>query len=403
MKKEIKNRLYILLFVVVCITNASAGNISQPKEFEYVAGIVKQAGNGRISFPAEVVSPSAGMIQCWVKLNKSPARLKYNHLWGVGFNKPGWFTSCISESKFSVITKNSEVSSNCSIDISHWKIGEWHNLAVCWGTYRDKSMLLIYEDGTLKAKLKEALLPQEFNSGDLCLGYNSASYKDDDFAGAIDEFVVYSLPQSPKVIKNNFLLGRNAKAMVPAKGVTMLVNFDDNTDIKAGEKSTLDGKDLKKHLRATLITPQVRKYEDMLSAHYSYNRAIKEKSPNILMDGSDKSNISWKDKPLEIIFDLAYTCDISLIEIAAPKHTIWYRLEELSISLDNGSGEFSEPEIIKAYGTEPTQTKKVVDETCKVYIYQWKPHRRACRIKIIAQGKAHMSIGEVRICGNPAR
>jgi len=399
-------KMLMLLVVFVCGLNVFAeisGNPPLLEKVKYIPGVIKQAGEGRSRFSSEKMSPLSGTIQCWVKLNKKAEALKYNHLWGFGFNKPGWFTSYISKGNFVVTTKNEKGSTSLSVDVSKWKIGEWHNLAVCWGIYQKKSTILIYEDGVLRAKLDKASLVGAFNSDSLCLGFNSAYIKGDDFSGAVDEFAVYSLPLTPKDVKNNFLDGKKKNALAVKEGTILLAHFDGDANWQAGGKSTLQGKALKKYLRSALKKPTVKKYEDELAVEYSYDREIKENSNKILTDGSDRSMIAWRKHPLEVVFELPYTSDLRLIEIATPKPTIWYRLEELEISLDDGNGEFSAPKIIKVYGEAPKQTEKVIDKTCKTYLYKWDKPGKACRVKIVPKGKGYMALGEVRICGKPAK
>lgn len=392
----------VLLFVYLCVLNLNAENSTLPplsETLKYIPGLIEGAGEGRSKFSSTSMSPQSGAIQCWVKLNKKAESLKYNHLWGFGYNQPGWFTAYVSKGNFSVTVKNDSRSSNISIDISKWKIGEWHNLAVCWGIYQKKPTILIYEDGVLCAKLSKASLPSEFNSGSFSLGFNSAHVKGDNFAGAVDELAVYSLPLKPEHVKNNFLYGKKEKALIPEPGTVLLAHFNGDANWQAGGESTLEGKALKKYLRAALKTPSVKKYNDELDVKYNYDRDMKEKSAKILTDGSDRSIVVWKNHLLEVVFELPYTADLNLIEIATPKPTIWYRLEELHISLDKGNGEFSAPEIIKTYGESPKQTKNVRDKTCKTYLYKWEKPGKACRVKIVLKGKGYMALGEVRICG----
>ncbi len=167
---------------------------------------------------------------------------------------------------------------------------------------------------------------------------------------------------------------------------------------------TLNKTELNKYLKESLKYPLPRKYIDELKTEYSYDRKMLNDIGNkLLTDTSDKSMVTWRQHPLEIIFELPYTCKLSLVEIVAPKPTIWYRLEKLQISLDKGTGEFSSPETIKTYGEEPSQTEDVTDETCKTYIYKWHKPGKACRVKIIASGQGYMALGEVRICGKPIK
>ncbi len=230
----------IFCLLILGLNMFSKGEIKNPtvKKPEYTKGIVKKAIKGRVTFPGKLISPSMGTIQCWVKLDKEPTGLTYNHLWGIGVNEPGWFSSYINKGKFGVICKTDEGLHNINIDISHWNIDKWHNLAVCWGKYKEKSIILIYEDGLLKIKTEKVPLPLEFNSDRFSLGFNSASYKDKNFAGAIDECAVYSIPLTPAQIRANFIKGKKKRALTVGKNCIILAHFDGNKNFQTGEMET---------------------------------------------------------------------------------------------------------------------------------------------------------------------
>ncbi|GEM_PF-2453987 len=402
--KSLVHSLCVLVWsVLISFDVSGASRVALDESLQYTEGQINQAMLGRCSYANDVISPSAGTIQCWLSLTKSPSDMQYSHIWGLGHNRAGWFTTFIDNGKLSVLSKTENGNSVVGLDVSNWQRDKWYNIAISWGTYRKKSYILLYEDGVLKAKYDNVHLPQKFNGDDFCVGFNSANRNKDNFFGKIDELVITKQPMLPDIIALNVKKGKQSQNLSAQPDVIFLAHFDSNTTFDIGKNRDWQKKELKKHLKKALKLPVIKKYADEIDATYYYDQEVKEKTLNVLMDGSDKTLFTWKQHPLEIVIDLPYTADLSLIEISAPKPTIWYHLDELNISLDNGSGEFLSFKTIKTYGEDAKQTKNIIDDTCKDYIYQWQSPGKASRIKIVPKGIGYMALGEIRVCGKPVQ
>ena len=387
---------YILLVIyslLVCFNVCS-------KNAKYTKGQVGQAIVGRSTFKGNFFNTSAGTIQYWVKLDHTPDKLVNVHLCSIGNNSPNWLTTYIREGKLIVRAKNKEGGSVISVDINDWHINTWYNIALTWGEYHKKGYMLLYINGTLVNKTSRAAIP-DINGMKLYLGCNSANWRGITLPGAMDELIVASLPLLPEQIKKNYQQGAKHLPVTLSEGIEFVASFDGSAGYKTSKSTKLAGRELRKYMKKAIVLPHAQKYPDELLYTYEYEPTMKEKSRNVLSDGSEDTKINWKRHKLQITINLQSTSELRLIEITAPKPTIWYRLDEIHVSLDDGSGTFSSPVIIKAYGETPKQTKKLVDETCKTYFYRMKNPGKACRIRIVPKGKAYMSISEIRICGKP--
>ncbi|NLZ60523.1 MAG: hypothetical protein GX901_07665 [Lentisphaerae bacterium] len=143
-----------------------------------------------------------------------------------------------------------------------------------------------------------------------------------------------------------------------------------------------------------------RRYPDEIDYRYHFDVPMpKNTKEGVLNDGDDKTEVNWHQRKVAVICEFDRTYEISSMEIVTKKHTKWYILKELHISLDDGSGEFAAPFIVKTYGKLPEKGAPLIDESCRSYVYQPEIKGLACRVKIDFVGSAAIGVSEIRLRG----
>lgn len=386
-------KLLFWLFVVASLSLEGADQFTRGK-----AGI---ALNGHCSFEDPGISPEAGTIQCWFRCDREE---KGAMLFSCGNDSPDLFFCKVEHDRIIVGIRSKK--GVFRIESAPFQQTElWHHLVINWGIYKDKPFLNIYLDGEGRTHAEDLKFPDRFGPGKLCIGCNSAYRKVPSFSGQIDEFAVWNIALDNESIMKLYQTGLAGKPLDPGQGCILYASFDHGFELKKGDASDSDS--ARKMLRRASRKFKIKKYPDELEFTYSSDRYIAEKVPGTLNDGRDDTRIWWKNMCPEITCMLQHTSELRKIEIVAGKITKAYFLEEIQISLDNGSGEFGTPYIIQAYGEDPSKTlKKIdynipIDETCRTYYYCWENPGRAARVKIKVLGVSHMSLSEIRIIGVP--
>lgn len=369
---------------------------------EFVPGWSGQAMRGRCSFSAEGLQSRHGSIQCWFRLDSSPVEMQDAFLLSIGANREGWFYVKFHAGKLSVLSKSPQGTIQATAEASDLEPGRWYNLAVTWGQPYSRGKLMLYLDGYLKAQ-EQGTLPDAFSPGKLGVGYNSARYVSPDFPGAIDEFAFYAYPLPEQEIRDRMQSGAaSQQGFKPAPGCVLYAAFEGNVESQAGPP--LPPEQLKNYLRQQQQKQKILRYPDELDFQYSFDVPMPEqKTPGILNDGNDQNTVNWHNRKVAVVCEFDRTCEITGMEIMVRKHTKWYILKELHISLDDGSGIFTPPVIVKTYGVVPPKGAPLIDDSCRCYCYQPAVQGYACRIKIAFVGDAAISVSEIRIRGKAAQ
>lgn len=369
---------------------------------EFVPGWSGQAMRGRCSFPAVGLKSRHGGIQCWFRLDSSPVEMRDSFLLGIGTNREGWFHIRFNAGKLIVLSKSVQGTIQATADVGELESGRWYNLAVTWGQLHSRGKLMLYLDGLLKAQ-EQGALPDTFSPGNLGLGYNTAHYASPDFPGVIDEFAFYEYPLPEHEIRarmqSGFVLQQN---LVSVPGCLIYAAFDGHASSRQG--APLPPEKLTSYLVQQQQKQKILRYGDELDFQYSFDVPMPEqKTPGILNDGNDQNSVNWHNRKVAVICEFDRTCEVSSMEIIVKKHTKWYILKELHISLDDGSGSFAPPVIVKTYGVLPKSGVPLIDESCRSYCYQPVIQGYASRIKISFVGDAAISVSEIRIRGRTAQ
>lgn len=368
---------------------------------EFVPGWSGQAMRGRCSFPAEGLQSRHGSIQCWFRLDSSPVEMRDAFLLGIGANREGWFYVKFHAGKLSVFNKSPQGTIQATAEVNDLEPGRWYNLAVTWGQPYSRGKLMLYLDGNLKAQ-EQGPLPDAFSPGKLGLGYNSAHYASPGFPGAIDEFAFYDYPLPAPEIRARMQSGAVSQSgSTPAPGCLLYAAFEGNVESQAG--TPLPPEQLQSYLWQQQQKQKIARYPDELDFQYSFDVPMPEqKTPGILNDGNDQNAVNWHNRKVAVICEFDRTCDIAGLEIVVKKHTKWYILKELHISIDDGSGTFAPPVMVKTYGVVPKSGAPLIDDSCRSYCYQPVIQGYASRIKIAFVGDAAISVSEIRVRGKTA-
>ncbi len=368
---------------------------------EFVPGWSGQAIRGRCSFPATGLNSRHGSIQCWFRLDNSPVEMRNQFLLGIGANREGWFHVMFNAGKLTALSKSAGGTTEATADVSELEPGRWYNLAVTWGQNHSRGKLMLYLDGILKAQ-SLGQLPETFSPGKMGLNYNTAHYASPDFPGAMDEFAFYQYPLPENEIRDRMQSGvMSTEGLYPVPGCLIYAAFDGNASSQQGEP--LSAEKLKHYLRLLHQKHRMKRYSDELDFQYSFDVPMpEEKTPGILNDGNDQNSVNWHNRKVAVICEFDRTYEVASMEIIVKKHTKWYILKQLHISLDDGSGSFAPPVIVKTYGVLPKSGAPLIDESCRSYCYQPIIQGYACRIKIAFVGDAAISVSEIRIRGKAA-
>lgn len=368
---------------------------------EFVPGRTGQALRGRCSFPAVNLDSRQGSIQCWFKLDMQPAEMQNHFLLGIGTNRDGWFYIMFNAGKLTAASKSAVGITEATFEINALEPARWYNLTLTWGQNYGQGKLKVYLDGMLKAQ-NHGQLPETFSPGKLGLGYNTAHYASPDFPGLIDEFAFYAYPLPENEI--NDLMQRGAilpGESRPRPGCLIYAAFDGDPSNLRGPEITSE--QLQRYLQIHQQKSKIRHYSDEIDFQYYFDVPMpEEKTAGILNDGNDHNSVNWHNRKIAVICEFDRTYDLAGLEIIVKKQTKWYILKELHISLDDGSGAFKAPFIVKTYGVVPKKGAALIDESCRSYCYRPEIRGYASRIKIAFVGDAAISVSEIRIRGRAA-
>ena len=125
-----------------------------------------------------------------------------------------------------------------------------------------------------------------------------------------------------------------------------------------------------------------------------------------LNDHTEKKGIGWNNDGSFRAFTCALesTANLRFVEVTAPRGARSTLLDEIRISVDDGSGAFGPETTIDAYGKfdhYPRPGEPNVNEDCTNHVYQVQVNGPATRVKVWCKGSAWMTLGEIRLCGTP--
>lgn len=362
---------------------------------KYHPGVAGQAFEGRVrlNFDQEKLTPRSGSVVFWFKTSCNTETVKNAMFLCLGINKPGWFYIRLNRGEFGIHFRNAKGGTTANCSARELGSGKWHHAAVVWGK-RKNGFVRIYLNG--KLSLYQRLpVPERFSSNVMAIGYNSSNWKAPGFPGMIDELAVFDVPLSEDMIKNIYDSGKNGKVYPECPGRLLYFSFDGNTSAAAGKSSSPDA--AQKLLRMAYRKAKIKKYVDEIDFNYSFNVPSQEKTPYSLTDGNDGTGVVWRQIKPVITGEFDRTQDVTEIEITTRKYTKWYLLKQLQISWDDGSGIFSDPVLLNTYAFGKKAGKKLIDESCRKYVYSLKNPGKMCRFRITLIGDAYFGINEIRV------
>ena len=363
---------------------------------KFVPGISGKALDGRapLAFDPARLTPQGGSALFWFKLSDGALPLKrHAMLLGLGINKPGWFYIYLGRGHFGVNVRSAKSSARVECSASAVKPGEWYHAAVVWGK-RKEGFCRIYLNGKLSA-YQRLEMPEKFSSSNLAVGYNASHWKSPSFPGAIDELALFDVPLSEEMIQKIMAAGKKGKPSPELPGRLLYFPFEGNTTPTAGKSTPPE--EAKKLLREAYRKAKITKYPDEVAFRYTYSQPTREKTPDILCDGNNGTGVSWRQLKVAVTGEFETTQNVTEIEIVTRKYTKWYLLKQLQVSWDDGSGNFGDPVIINTYAYGKPISKKLIDESCKEYVYTVKNPGKMCRFKIALVGDGHYGLNEIRV------
>lgn len=363
---------------------------------EFVPGKSGQALRGRtkLVYDNKVVTPEAGSVAFWFKTDREFKEINGNMLLCLGTYAPGWFFVRLSREGLNVSFRNTKGSETTRTSLDGLKKGVWNHLAVVWGKRKKYGFCRIYINGVLK-NYERLTLPEKFSSGPVAVAYNSGSWKEPGFPGELDELALFNVPLSADAVKKICEAGNAGKAFPDLPGRVLYAPFDKTTAVITGKSA--DPETRSRLLREAAKKVKITKYPDETDFTYSFSMPTEEKFPGSLNDGNDNTGVTWRKLKVSVTGHFDRTVDAAEIEIVTRKYTKWYLLKQLQVSWDDGSGDFSAPVVINTYAHGKKVGNKVVDESCKTYVYSVKNPGKMCRFKITPVGEGYVGINEIRI------
>ena len=148
------------------------------------------------------------------------------------------------------------------------------------------------------------------------------------------------------------------------------------------------------------------KYPDELGYTPSIDHYLgRDVDLSLLNDHTERKGVGWNNdgRPRSFICSLETTANLRFVEVTAPRGTRSTLLDEIRVSVDDGSGAFGPETVIDAYGKfdhYPRPGEPKINEDCTNHIYRVDVGGPAARVKVWCKGSAWMSLGEIRLCGS---
>ena len=138
---------------------------------------------------------------------------------------------------------------------------------------------------------------------------------------------------------------------------------------------------------------------------YTISRPGVEKRSGSLCDGNAATGVSWHTKEratTDIVCEFRETADLERVELLLPKHTKWYIVNELRVSVDDGIGGFGDPFVLPGLVPSPHGQKEIWDASCTNHVFSLSHLGRAVRVKVTVLSDAAASVSEIRFLGKAA-
>ncbi len=145
------------------------------------------------------------------------------------------------------------------------------------------------------------------------------------------------------------------------------------------------------------------KYPNELDFTVSCVEQIECKDLTPLNDHTSKG-IGWNHWPKTFICSLESSADLEFVEVELPRGSRSTLVREVSVAVDDGSGDFGPSKSVVTYGAYdhyPKAGEPKVNEDCTNHWYRIDVPGRASRVKVRIGGIAWHACGEIRICGKP--
>ena len=149
------------------------------------------------------------------------------------------------------------------------------------------------------------------------------------------------------------------------------------------------------------------KYPDELSYAATCDRYLGHNVDlRALNDHTERKSVGWNNDGSARTFtcSLETTANLRFVEITAPRGTRCTLLDEMRVSVDDGSGVFGPETVIDAYGKfdhYPRPGEPKLNADCTNHIYRVNIGGPAARVRVWCKGSAWMTLGEIRLCGTP--
>ena len=124
---------------------------------------------------------------------------------------------------------------------------------------------------------------------------------------------------------------------------------------------------------------------------------VMETAAGALSDGDPKTIAHWKGHVGSVVCELPETTELSAVEVTIRKATNWYLMEEVEVSVDDGTGEFGSPKSVKVDiprddGKTPTVDASCTNMTCRLPLTG-----KTSRVRVRVKSAAHGALAGIRI------
>ena len=157
-------------------------------------------------------------------------------------------------------------------------------------------------------------------------------------------------------------------------------------------------------LSADLAAKTLERRDGLLRYTCSIDRRSAEPAKDLLSDGDDSTGVRWHTKfkaTTGIVCELSESREIDMVEIHIPKWNKWHIVDEIRISVDDGTGGFGDPLVMPGLERSPAGQKELRDATCTNHVFSARNLGRAVRIGFTLVSDAAAAVNEIRIFAKP--
>jgi hypothetical protein len=200
----------------------------------YQKGIIGKGaffeGKTRLAYKSKCIKAEEGTLEFWLKPEGSALK-RLCALWGIGNNAPLRFGGSLNNGELSfMFTRKGEGGFYANLINKTSAIkAEWQQLAFVWkNNGPKKSIMQIYLNGKLLESRSNLTIGKNWSppGQNLCIGFNSAAFKAEGFAGVFDEFRISSKAKTPNQILKAYERVKKGKELELQEDTLLLLHFE---------------------------------------------------------------------------------------------------------------------------------------------------------------------------------